>query len=192
MTKVNHVTEWLGPTIDWSLERYHAMIERGIFDEDDRFELLFGKIVPISPIGRFHAACVSKLAELFITRLSGRYSCRQEQPITIVGSISEPEPDYVVASYKGNSYVTGHPTPEDILLVIEVSDRTLAKDQTAKQTLYAQSNIPEYWIVNLIERQIEVYTKPKDEGYQADTIYKEGASFDHPMLGEVEVDAILP
>lgn len=192
MTKVNFIADKLGPTLDWTVERYHAMIETGIFGKEDRFELLYGKIVLMSPIGRFHAASVSKLAAMFIRRLADAYSCRQEQPITMTEQSSSPEPDYVVANYRDDAYASGHPTAVDIHLIVEVSDHTLAKDQTVKYQLYAEAGIPEYWIISLIERQIEIYTQPKDVVYQNTEIYREGEQLEHELLGAVEVDALLP
>ena len=91
-----------------TVERYHAMIEAGILGEDDPVELLNGKIVDTSPIGRFHAVCVDNLNEYFVTSLAGRFRCRQEQPITIPGG-SEPEPDYVIAALREQQYLDHHP-----------------------------------------------------------------------------------
>lgn len=191
MTKVSNIYEWLGPTLDWSLERYHAMINTGVFDEDDRFELLFGKIVPMSPIGRFHATCLRKINRYFIKFLGDDYECSPEQPITLSNN-SEPEPDYTIARLKENNYLGGHPKSEDILLVVEISDQTLNKDRTVKSTIYAQATLPEYWIINLIERQLEVYTDPEQAAYLRVAVFKEGEQFEHRLLGTVAVSDLLP
>lgn len=177
-----------------SLDRYHAMIEAGILNEDDTVELLNGKIVDISPIGRFHAVCVSNLAEFFIPKLSRLYRCRQEQPITILTG-SEPEPDFVVATRHPHLYLDHHPYPEDIHLLIEVADQTLKRDQEAKLAIYARAGIQEYWILNLVERQLEIYTQPDNTL----SIYKEGQTLqesamltDHPLAGTVPIKELLP
>ncbi|MEO0732347.1 MAG: Uma2 family endonuclease [Bacteroidota bacterium] len=147
--------ELIYPVHRFSVEDYHKMIDIGILGDEDRVELLDGKIIEMSPIGPFHAACVSKLAKFFFRHIANDYSCRQEQPITItVGS--EPEPDFIVATYRKDEYATGHPHPQDIHLLIEVADKTLERDRTAKAIIYARAGIPEYWIVNLIDRQLEI------------------------------------
>jgi Uma2 family endonuclease len=177
-----------------TLERYHAMIDADILGEDDRVELLTGKIVTMSPIGRFHAVCVSNLAEYFVPNLAGTYRCRQEQPITIPDG-SEPEPDYVIATRHDHRYLSHHPYPEDIHLLIEVADRTLARDRGAKRTIYAHAGIPEYWIVNLIERQLEIYTEPDTERgmYGAErTLQETDRLEDHYLAGTVDVAELLP
>jgi Uma2 family endonuclease len=177
-----------------TLEHYHAMIEAGILGEDDRVELLAGKLVTMSPIGRFHAVCVRNLATFFVPLLKDDYTCSQEQPITIADG-SEPEPDYVIATRHDHRYLVHHPYPEDIHLLIEVADRTLARDQGAKRTIYAHAGIPEYWIINLIERQLEIYTEPDTERgtYEAErTLAETDRLEDHPLAGTVEVAELLP
>ena len=194
MTAVNPSLELLSHLHYITLERYHAMIEAGILGEDDAVELLAGRIVDRSPIGRFHAVCVDNLAEYFLPKLSGNYRCRQEQPITI-STGSEPEPDYVIATRHDHQYLTHHPYPGDIHLLIEVADRTLDRDQGTKRRIYAEAGIPEYWIFNLVERQLEIYTAPDTESgtYGELTILAEDAQVqDHPLAGTVAVAALLP
>jgi Uma2 family endonuclease len=177
-----------------TLERYHAMIEAGILGEDDPVELLAGKIINTSPIGRFHAVCVDNLNEYFVIKLAGAYRCRQEQPITIPNG-SEPEPDYVIATRHDHQYLTHHPYPEDIHLLIEVADQTLARDRGAKHAIYARAGIPEYWIFNLIERQLEIYTEPDTVRgtYKVERILVETDTLEnHLLAGSVSVAALLP
>ena len=104
-----------------TVERYHAMIEAGVLEEDDSVELLNGKIVDMSPIGRLHAVCVRSLNAYFVKHLEGNYLCSQEQPITIAEG-SEPEPNYVIASLDEHHYLQHHSYPENIHLLIEVAD----------------------------------------------------------------------
>ena len=179
-------------SMDFTVQRYHAMIASGVIGPDDRVELLQGKIVPMSPVGRMHAACVLTFQEILYGRHLGKLTIRTQDPITIL-PLSEPEPDVVIARYDPDRYAGGHPAPEDIHLVIEVSDSTLEKDRDYKFHIYAAGQIAEYWIVNLVERQFEVYTFPDaDKGYSRKDVYVEGDSFDHSLLGRIEVTDFLP
>ena len=177
-----------------TLERYHAMIEAGVLGEDDPVELLAGRIVDMSPIGRFHAVCVRNLTNYFIPLLQQDYLCSQEQPITIPSG-SEPEPDYVIATRHAHQYREHHPYPEDIHLLIEVADQTLARDRGAKLRIYARAGIPEYWIFNLIERQLEIYTEPDTEkGTYATvrTLAEKDTLREHPLAGTLKIGELLP
>ena len=177
-----------------TVERYHAMIEAGILGEDDPVELLNGKIVDMSPIGRFHAVCVRTINAHFVKLLDGKYLCSQEQPITIAEG-SEPEPDYVIAKLGGQRYLDHHPYPEDIHLLIEVADKTLPRDRGAKQSIYARAGIPEYWIVNLIDRQLEIFTEPDvtTGTYGKERVLGERDTLmNHPLAGTVAINQWIP
>ncbi len=177
-----------------TLERYHAMIDADILGENDAVELLNGKIVDMSPIGKFHAVCVDNLAEYFIPLLKNYYRCRQEQPITIPAG-SEPEPDYVIAKRHDHQYRTHHPYPEDIYLIIEVADKTLAQDRGSKRRIYASAGINEYWVFNLIERQLEIYTDPDTASgaYQQERVLSSKQTLiNHRIAGTFAVDDLLP
>ena len=190
----NHTIELLANLHLLTVERYHAMIEAGILGEEDRVELLNGMIVDSSPVGPFHAVCVGNINEYFVPQLVGRYRCRQEQPITIHGG-SEPEPDYVIAKLSGHRYLDHHPYPEDIHLLIEVADKTLPRDRGAKKGIYARAGIPEYWIVNLIDRQLEIFTEPDLTAgtYAKERVLGEGDTLmDHPLAGTVAVNRWIP
>ena len=179
-------------SMDFTVDRYHAMIDSGVLGPDDRVELLHGKIVPMSPVGRLHAACVLAFQEHFYERHLGQFTIRTQDPITL-SPLSEPQPDVVVARYDPGRYVQGHPSPKDIHLVIEVSDRTLEKDQTLKLEIYARAGIAEYWIVNLVERQFLVYTHPTEDGdYLEREVYEEGQRFEHELLGTIDITSYLP
>ena len=175
-----------------NVDQYHAMIDAGTLGPADKVELLYGKILPMSPVGRFHAASVARISKLFFRNFSDRYSCRAQDPISIL-PVSEPEPDFVVAKFDEEDYVDGHPTPRDILLLIEVSDSTLDKDRKYKLPLYASSGIQEYWIVNLVDRQIELYSKPSEVGtYGTKTIIEEGKVWSSPTWGDLDTSIFLP
>ena len=149
----------------FTVDEYHKMAQVGIFQEDDRVELLEGEIVEMAPIGSRHAACVKRLNQLFSDRLGGRAITGVQDPVRI-GEHSEPQPDLTLLRPRPDFYSTGHPGPEDVLLVIEVADTTQDYDREVKMPLYARSGIPEAWLVDLVEDCIEVYRRPTPEGYR--------------------------
>ncbi|MEM7573188.1 MAG: Uma2 family endonuclease [Bacteroidota bacterium] len=178
--------------LDWTIERYHHAIEMGVLTEDDRIELLNGILVKKMSIGEQHAACVSDLIEYFMDRFGKEYKFRSKNPITLPND-SEPEPDFIVANRIEDNYRTGHPTPKDIHLVIEVSENTLDQDRKWKSRIYAAASLPEYWIINLKNRQLELHLQPAEDGtYGTVQHFKEDSSFTSPFVGEVAVADLLP
>ncbi len=147
-----------------SRDRYHQMIESGIFGEDERIELIEGGLVTISPIGAEHSGIVDQLSEILVDQLARRAVVKVQGPIQL-DDHSEPEPDVVLSKPRRDYYKRSLPQPADVLLVIEVADSSLAYDRTVKMPLYAQAGIAEAWIVNLIDRWIEVYRDPSPAGY---------------------------
>jgi len=180
------------PDFRWSLERYHAAIEAGILTEYDKVELLFGKLVPTSPVGIAHGKVVKKMNRLFINRFPEEsYTVGVQDPITLTDD-SEPEPDLFIAKGDLESY-DHHPYLEDLLLVVEVSDSTLARDRGAKQFSYAIAGIEEYWIINVYEKQVERFTHPVPERatYETKEVFKSGETFETLHLGKFKVDDLI-
>lgn len=145
----------------FTVEEYHRMGETGILGPDDRVELIDGDIVTMSPIGFRHANIVTNLTELFVERRAGRYRVSPQNPLGI-GERSEFQPDLVLV--KGADPLGKHPTPADIVLVVEVSDTTLRFDLNVKLPRYARARVPEVWIVDVGRDAIERFTGPKDDG----------------------------
>jgi Uma2 family endonuclease len=177
----------------WSLERYHQLIEMGLLTELDKVELLFGKIITKMPVGEPHADVLSDIADFFYERLGTKFKFRAQSPVTLPND-SEPEPDFAVVVRRKYNRTTGHPKPEDILLLIEVADSTLQYDRTQKAEAYALAGVKEYWIINIPERQVELHLKPSEEKglYRSLSVYESGSRFTSPFCGEVEVDEVLP
>ena len=144
----------------FSLEEYHWLIEHGFFHEDERVELIQGILHQMSPKGLRHAACLTRGLRIFNAALSDRACVRAQDPITLPGSNSEPEPDLVVAQRREDDYASHHPLPANVLLVIEIANSSLDYDRRVKVPLYAAAGISEYWLVNLQEDKIEVYREP--------------------------------
>lgn len=141
-----------------SVQQYHRMIESGILTKDDPVELLEGWIVykmPKNPPHRIATKLTRNALESIVP--SGWYVDGQE-PITLEDS--EPEPDVVVIRGDTHDYLDRHPSASDVALIVVIADTTLDRDRTFKKRLYARAGIPIYWILNLTEQQLEVYTNP--------------------------------
>lgn len=158
------------PLHSFDLNTYHFLIEKGLLGEDERKELIEGRIIEMSPIGTKHASVVKKLLRLLIPKLQNMAVVSAQDPISLTNT-SEPEPDIVIAKYREDFYAAHHPTPEDILLIIEVADTSLDYDREVKIPLYAKSMISEVWLINLIDNNIEIYKEPLDEKYHIMTRY---------------------
>jgi Uma2 family endonuclease len=146
------------PVWRFNVEQYHQMIHLGILSDGDPVELLEGWLIykmPKNPPHRVTTKLTLKALETIVPQ--GWYIDTQE---SITLEDSEPEPDVVIVRGDTRDYLDRHPGASDIALIIEVADSTLERDRTIKQRLYARAGIPIYWIINLPEQQIEVYTEP--------------------------------
>jgi Uma2 family endonuclease len=142
----------------FSVDEYHRLIELGMLTEDDNLELLEGYLVHKMSRNPPHDAAIQKGTRRWLRLLPAGWDLRVQSAITLAES--EPEPDFAVVRGDENTYLTRHPTAADLGLVVEVSDSTLPGDRADKGRIYARAAIPCYWIVNLTDRQIEVYTLP--------------------------------
>jgi hypothetical protein len=142
----------------FTVDEYHGMIQAGILTEDDPVELLEGWIVWKMPHNPLHDATVDIARELLQGRLPPDWRVRVQSAITLPDS--EPEPDLTVVPGPASLYFHRHPGPGDIALLVEVADTSLNRDRNDKGNLYARANIIAYWIVNLVDRHIEVYSNP--------------------------------
>ncbi len=141
----------------WTRREYDRMAEAGIFSQDDRVQLIEGDIVTMTPQNSPHASAIGK-TERILERLFGMSVWVRVQMPLIIDPDSEPEPDLAVVPGTPDDYRDEH--PRSALLVVEVSDTTLALDRDRKRAIYARAGISEYWIVNLAERCLEVYRDP--------------------------------
>ncbi len=180
-----------------NVKEYHLMGKVGILKEKG-IELIEGEIIKMSPTGSKHASCVNRLTNLLtktrlVNQLEEKVIISVQNPIAL-GEFSEPEPDLALLKYKADFYADTHPTPQDVLLLIEVADSTLETDRKIKAPLYAKAGIPEYWIVNLEEKQLEVFHSPKAGAYQQKNIFslKDQAQAQFNEHFVVRVAEILP
>jgi Uma2 family endonuclease len=142
----------------FSVARYQKMIETGILTPDDKVELLENWVVLKMPRNPPHDSTIQRILENLFPRRPGGWGIRVQSAITLPDS--QPEPDFVLARGSSADYETRHPEAADIGLVMEVADSSLLRDQRDKTRIYARAGIVTYWIVNLVDGQLEVYTQP--------------------------------
>ena len=173
-------------------DEYYRMGEAGLL-RNERVELLDGEIVAMSPHNPPHAGITSRLAATLIRLLSDRFSVRVQFPI-ILNDWSEPEPDITVCQLDPDGYVREHPHADQVLLVIEVADSSLFYDRNRKVRAYAGSNIPEYWIINLVDFRIEVLSDPDptDQRFQNEVLIRADESLSLPGGQVIAAADILP
>ena len=158
---ISTITPWSGdlppplPLRKFRVDEYHRMIEAGVFEEDDPFELLEGWIVRKMPRTPSHDAIIDQAREIIESRLPAAWRVRVQSAITTEDS--EPEPDLAVVRGPASRYLDHHPSPAEIAIVVEVADSSLAHDRGVKGSLYARAGMPHYWIINLVEARIEAY-----------------------------------
>jgi len=174
----------------FTIEEYHQMGEAGIIAEEQRVELINGEIVEMSPINSPHGGVVNLLNNLLHKLLSDQYIISVQNPVEL-GKYSEPEPDLTVLVHRPDFYAKSHPTPSDVLLIIEVADSSLQKDREVKLPLYAEASIPEVWIINLPERQVEVYRQPKEASYGSKQVYKNEETIQGGLIKTLIANAII-
>jgi Uma2 family endonuclease len=159
----------------FTVEEYQRMRTTGILREDDRVELIDGEVREMSPVGPLHAAIVRRLNLLLHRLLAGSHVVSVQDPMRL-SDYSEPQPDLAVLRARSDFYAAAHPTPEDVLLVIEVSDASLAYDREEKLPRYAQSALPEVWLVAVDPQQIERYAGLANGRYELVQVYGRGQS----------------
>jgi len=143
----------------FTLDEYHRLAELGFFHEDEHIELINGEIIKMASKGTAHETCLRKLLKELPKLLGNRATLQSQAPITLPPN-SEPEPDFAIVQNKDDDYLSAHPAPTDVFLVIEVADSSLAYDQDVKIPLYAKAGIADYWIFNLFDNHLECYSEP--------------------------------
>lgn len=148
-----------------SVEQYHLMIQSGILTEDDAVELLEGWLITKMSKNRPHSLSTQLTREALAAVVPAGWYVDDQEPITTADS--EPEPDVVVVRGSRRDYTDRHPSPGEVAFVVEVAEATLQRDRTLKLRIYASAGIPVYWLLNLPERLLEVYSNPAGTGEQA-------------------------
>jgi hypothetical protein len=157
------------------------MIRAGILAEDDPVELLEGEVVRRMPTGSSHAGTVKRLNRL-LSRLVGEAAIISIQDPLALGEFSEPEPDLMLLRPRADFYADAHPTAEDVLLVVEVADTSLAADLEIKVPLYAGHGVREVWLVDLEHRRVLTYRDPAGGRYREEHVFQPGGFLPIPCL----------
>ena len=156
-----------------TVDDYYKMAEAGILSEADRVELIEGQIIEMAPIGSQHAGQVNRLSRLLIMTAGTRAVVTVRNPLRL-GDISEPEPDFLVVRPRADYYASAHPTANDVLLLIEVSDSSLRYDSDVKAALYARHGIAEFWILDVKARSVTVHRDPTGGAYASVATVRDG------------------
>lgn len=156
-------------------DEYYRMAEAGVLSADDRVELLGGEIVLRSPIGPGHQSVADLLNRVFTMQLGDRAICRVQGPL-VLDDRSEPEPDVQLLRPRADFYRSAHPTPADVLLVVEIAESSAAFDRGPKMAMYARAGVGEYWVVDLARSVVVVHRGPTGEEYALVTQLAAGAS----------------
>jgi Uma2 family endonuclease len=149
-----------------SVAQYDAMVEHGILTENDPVELIRGLLVQKMSQKSPHRIGIGKVLRVLVRILPTGWHDQVQSPISLPDSA--PEPDHAVVRGRPEDYPTSHASARDVALLVEVSDTTLAFDRGEKKALYAEARISPYWIVNIVDGVLEVYTDPHGTGDQAD------------------------
>ncbi|MDZ8068122.1 MAG: Uma2 family endonuclease [Nostoc sp. DedQUE08] len=176
----------------FTIAEYHRLAELGFFEENDLVELIKGEIIQIAAKGTSHSVCETRLEQELYKLVGDRATLRGQQPITLSNN-SEPEPDRVIAKNRDDDYLANHPSPSDILFLIEIADSSLKYDQEEKLPIYAEAGISDYWIFNLVDNYLECYSEPYQAlqskfGYRRKFIYLPNESVNLPCFSDLVVD----
>jgi Uma2 family endonuclease len=177
----------------FTVHDYHRMVDAGILCEDDRVELIRGEILLMSPIGPRHNAAILRGNQM-LSRLVGDRAIVGVQGSVRLDEYDEPQPDLYLLRPKDDFYASGHAGPRDILLIIEVADSSLEYDQTIKLELYAETQVPEYWIADIRSERLIAYSEIHQSKYGVVREYSRGSNIAPRLLPELQipVDALLP
>jgi Uma2 family endonuclease len=153
----------------WTRDEYERLVENGTFGPEDRVELVEGIIYDMTPQNSRHAAVIGRLTKVLAALYAEDGSVRVQTPLAL-GEDSLPEPDLAVVPGDDFDYFDSHPTTA--WLVIEVSDSSASRDRETKANLYSRAGIPEYWIVNVSEKVLEVFREPSLGGYRSKAVLR--------------------
>ena len=173
----------------FTVHDYERMAQAGVLTEDDRVELIDGEIIQMSPIGSRHAGTVDRFSKRFEQRFGDVALVRTQGPIRL-GEHDEPEPDLALLKPRPDFYTTAHPTPSDILLVVEVADTSLEYDRRQKLLLYARHGIAEVWLADVNTDTILVSRDPAPSGYRTAWTVGRGDPIAPLAFPERELDGV--
>ena len=171
----------------FTIDEYHGMAESGLLSPDTRVELLDGKIVDMFPIGPFHSGTVSRLNRLFEGAHRDRWITSVQNPVRL-NSHYEPLPDLALLVPREDFYTEKTAVAKEVLLLIEVAETSILVDREDKMPAYAQAKIPEAWIVNVLDKKVEVFRKPKAGVYAVQFEVYPGETLSPERFPDVTID----
>ena len=178
-----------------TVDRYDRMVESGLLGEDDPIELLNGVMVWKMAKSPEHFTVSRRCARMIERLLPPGWHVRTEGPVRIP-DYDEPEPDIAVVRGDDDLYEKHHPGPGDVALIIEVAESSLHRDRGEKREIYARAGIPAYWIINLVDRQLETHSSPAGAEYPPPTVLSVAESveliIEGHLAGRIAVADLLP
>jgi len=179
----------------FTVDEYERIVAAGALDDSSRVELIDGYMVTKMGKSAEHGWTTKRILNWLESRLPVGWTARKEEPVRIP-AYDEPEPDIAIVQGSDDDYMHRIPTAADVALLVEVSGSTLLTDRGEKLSSYAKDGIPVYWVVNLADRQVEVYTGPGPAGYTSRQDFLPGQQvpvvISGQQLGLIAVDDILP
>jgi Uma2 family endonuclease len=181
----------------WSRAEYERLIELGIFTPEERIELIGGELIVAEPQSTWHYTAIQKVANTLRAAFGPGWEIRAQGPVALDDE-SEPEPDVAVVSGKTEDYRDAHPSRP--VLTVEVSQSSLGSDRERKGSLYARAGLTDYWVLNLVDRVLEVYREPAADASaqfgwrytRRDVLAAGGAVTPLATPGAIEVADLLP
>ena len=170
-----------------TVDEYHRMIAVGILKVGEPVELLDGLLVQKMPRNPPHDGTLSRLLKMLFRAIPDGWDARCQMAVTLTAS--EPEPDIAVVRQDPDEFMSRHPDVSDTAIAIEVSDSSLGTDLNFKLRRYSEENVPVYWVVNIPDRQVEVFSQPAPAGYQSRLIYPVGAQV--PVVLDGQTVAVI-
>lgn len=170
-----------------NVDEYYRMAQAGILAADARVELIEGEVCDMSPIGSTHAGIVNALMRQLVLAVGERAVVTVQQPVRL-SDRSEPQPDVAVLKMRADFYRKAHPIPEDVLLLIEVSDATLRFDLGRKAALYAKHRIPELWVVDIEGKRLHCMRDPDGGEYRSIVVLEPTQAVSVAMLPDIQIN----
>ncbi len=167
----------------FTIDEFERMLRAGVFREDERVELIHGEILDMSPIELRHMVCVSRLNVLFTRQLYETALVWVQNAIHLPNN-TRPQPDIALLKWRSDFYAGKHPTPEDVLLLIEVAESSVNYDRKTKSPIYAAAGIQEYWLINLPKSIVEIYSGLNNGIYE--NVRRAGRSESLPLPSGLE------
>lgn len=154
----------------FDVDSYYAMADAGILTQEDRVELIHGEIIRMAAIGSRHSGFVNRINKRISNLIKEEIIISVQNPVRL-SRYSEPEPDIAVLEFRADFYEDNHPTPDDVLFLIEVADTSIGYDYDVKLPMYAAANIPEVWVVDINQSKVTQHFQPDGNKYLEEKMF---------------------